>query len=782
MPPRGNSHRVKFTAGPDSDSDDDTTRSPVDDVGFTQPPTIHRPSVALFERDTEPLPEYYESQGIAPPLTRKQTSTNNQDLERGDHGINRSKSHALHSAYDRAQRLASRVRRPSYLTRRKSTERETGRSSPSQLTGDPVFPRLDEKSDDNTPRTEPYEANPAPSGTAEAHQIVRQMSTLAEMAAPSGPSNSGLMTPHGDRDPDYVEAPAQYRSGILFNLLKLYDREAEEAQEKRRSSGPLLPVSSPSGESSGRNTPRTRKWYEKAKNRSTSSLNSLVHALPKERPGLKRSRSSGMIATAAKKFRKPRLEDEIRITVHIAETISRQRYLTKLCQALMLYGAPTHRLEDFLRMTARVLEIDAQFLYLPGCMFVSFGDATTHTSELKLLRYSQGVDLGRLGEVHQIYKEVVHDVVGVEEATQRLDEAMSRKQRYNKWWLILLYGCASATVGPFAFDAGYIEMPISFLLGCILGALNYLVAPRSQLYSNIFELTAAVVTSFLARAFGSIPYKNGYLFCFPALAQSSLALILPGYIVLCSSLELQSRNLLAGSVRLVYAIIYSLVLGFGMMLGTTFYGSMDHNASSEYTCSPTPHVNEYIRKFPFVILFSLCLIMINQAKWKQTPLMLLISFSGYIVNFFSARYFHNNTQIANALGAFVIGVMGNLYSRLYHGLAAAAILPAIFVQVPSGLAASGSLVSGLVYANAITHDGGSNASVMLGNGNSNNTSLQGGASELANKIGSSRVYGNVVFDLAYGMVQISIAITVGLFLAALVVYPLGKRRSGLFSF
>ena len=59
--------------------------------------------------------------------------------------------------------------------------------------------------------------------------------------------------------------------------------------------------------------------------------------------------------------------------------------------------------------------------------------------------------------------------------------------------------------------------------------MQLIIAPKSELYSNIFEITAAVLTSFLARAFGSI--RDGELFCFSALAQSSIALILPGYIV-----------------------------------------------------------------------------------------------------------------------------------------------------------------------------------------------------------------------------------------------------------
>lgn len=38
-----------------------------------------------------------------------------------------------------------------------------------------------------------------------------------------------------------------------------------------------------------------------------------------------------------------------------------------------------------------------------------------------------------------------------------------------------------------------------------------------------------------------------------------------------------------------------------------------------------------------------------------------------------------------------------------------------------------------------------------------------------------------VFSVAASMIQIAIGITVGLFLSALIIYPLGKRRSGLWT-
>ncbi|KAG8408179.1 hypothetical protein J3459_018141 [Metarhizium acridum] len=92
------------------------------------------------------------------------------------------------------------------------------------------------------------------------------------------------------------------------------------------------------------------------------------------------------------------------------------------------------------------------------------------------------------------------------------------------------------------------------------------------MYNNVFEVTATIVVSFLARAFGSI--NEGNLFCFSALAQSGIVMLLPGYSVLCSALELQSRAIVPGSIRIVYAIIYSLLLGFGITVGAVLYGPL----------------------------------------------------------------------------------------------------------------------------------------------------------------------------------------------------------------
>ena len=153
--------------------------------------------------------------------------------------------------------------------------------------------------------------------------------------------------------------------------------------------------------------------------------------------------------------------------------------------------------------------------------------------------------------------------------------------------------------------------------------------------------------------------------------------------------------------------------------------------------------------------------------------MTLIAFAGYQANFWVSTRIATNIQISNAVGAFVIGCMANLYSRFFHGLAAAAKLPSIFVQVPSGLAASGSLVAGITSADQIS--GNATGVSVINNGTAGFLSAQDAA-------GTANVYSGTIFNVGYGMIQVAIGISVGLYLSALIVYPIGKRRSGLFSF
>lgn len=89
-----------------------------------------------------------------------------------------------------------------------------------------------------------------------------------------------------------------------------------------------------------------------------------------------------------------------------------------------------------------------------------------------------------------------------------------------------------------------------------------LISTRLRLTRIVIACLNAVLAAALAKT------KH---FCFASVASGSVVLILPGYIVLCGALELANRSIIAGSVRLVYSVLYALFLGFGLSAGSEVY-------------------------------------------------------------------------------------------------------------------------------------------------------------------------------------------------------------------
>lgn len=494
------------------------------------------------------------------------------------------------------------------------------------------------------------------------------------------------------------------------------------------------------------------------------------------RPRAMRPKSADMISTAVdiithggrnqsqQRFSNSALESHVGLISEVADIIARRDYLIKLCGALMEYGAPTHRLEEYLSASARALLIDADFLHVPGAVICTFADRTIHANNVDIVRKRGGLDFARLKDVFNVYKCVIHEKLTPEDGLREIEAIRRRPDTFSELFRILLFGVASVVVGPFSFESRPIDFGPIFILGCTIGFMQVKIVPRSEHFSNVFEVFASVLAAFVARALGSIKYHDGqYIFCFSAMAQSSIAMILPGFMMLNAALELQGRNIISGSVRMVYVIVYVLFLAFGLLIGTTIFGLIKHDAVSSTTCDiPTWFAADMNYKliytrFIWAPLFACCMGLIYQARWRQLPIMAFIAVCGHQANFWISTQLSSNPQVANAIGAFVIGCISNLYSRLFHGLAATAMLPAIYCQVPGGLASSGSLVAGVTSANEIAGNGTAAAH-------------------------ASSSDDGTIFTVGYSMVQVAIGISVGLYLSALVVYPYGKRKSALGSF
>ncbi len=438
------------------------------------------------------------------------------------------------------------------------------------------------------------------------------------------------------------------------------------------------------------------------------------------------------------------------------EVAVRRSVVLRLTYCFMLYGAPSHRIEDYVINLFEALDLDGRVNYIVGCTEICFinaphpSDPTTLYSYTTLVK-AQGLDVGRLGLSFRLYKDLIHGEISLEEAETKLVDLIDSPPFYKPWFLVPLYGVASALLSVWAFKGYWTDMSAAFALGSLVGVLQIVVTSRNPLYTNVLEVTAAVITSFGARAFASIGGSDQRYFCFAAIAESSIATLLPGYIVLCGALELQSKSVTAGSTRLFYAVIYSLFLGYGINVGSQLWAVIYPNAPTSAIC---PRGVDPRWKIVLVPTYLVVQAMLIRSRPIQIPLQVLFGSAAYTVDYFVSQ--RATAQIADTASAFTLGVLGHLYSRSRHGFAFASIIAGIMVLVPGGIAAQGGLISGITVP-------------LFSNETVN-----------AQQIYADNQYQS--FSVGAQMIQVAVGLSVGLLISALAIYPLGRKNNALFSF
>ncbi|GAA6030523.1 hypothetical protein JCM8097_006187 [Rhodosporidiobolus ruineniae] len=495
----------------------------------------------------------------------------------------------------------------------------------------------------------------------------------------------------------------------------------------------------------------------------------------------------GKAAKKKNKYKKYAHRDAI--VNHVATLLQKQEFILKLAKALMTFGAPSHRLESQLNATAAVLGVNAQFIHVPSVVIASFGDSGTHTSDTKFIKASGGLNLGALHAVHGIYRDVVHDEMGVDEGVVALERILKGKPLYNLWQRIAMAALCAGIISPMGFAGSFVDAFASGAFGGLLAFLNLFVARKNAIFSNIFEISVAALISFAARGLSTTGY-----FCYESVASSGVVMVLPGYIVLCGSLELASKNLIAGSVRMVYAIIYTLFLGFSIAVGSDVWYLFDPSSrSSSYIPSTGTTIegtfassNSSIAwqgSFTFtnsssgiidatqaslqkgsvmcyrdpswewwrqgISIYWLILLVpvystisslanMQPLRSRELPVMVVIAVIGYVANRAATTFIFERSDIVSFIGATVIGLLGNLYSRVFNGTSFTAMATGVLFLVPGGIAAAGGLA------------------MSSGGSDSYNSGLM----------------------IGFRMVQVAIGITIGLFFASFLVYSVGTKRRG----
>ncbi|KAJ2080785.1 pheromone-regulated protein prm10 [Coemansia sp. RSA 988] len=407
-----------------------------------------------------------------------------------------------------------------------------------------------------------------------------------------------------------------------------------------------------------------------------------------------------------------------------------QRFLVLITKALMMYGSPLHHLESNLMRTARLLDLELSASAMPGLVLLSFEDSLTHTSETKIIRCASGWDMHRLDQTNQLLRRVVYYDIEVKEAITELETIITAAPIYAWYWQVLNWGASSWSLCLLCFGGSWADSGISLVLGLIAGAMS-LAAGKFSGYTNFFEISVSIVAGVLSAALS----KWG---CFGAISLSATVVLLPGLVMATGVIELSSRHMVAGTVRVFYALLLAFVISYGLLIGVEIYNKIAGNQLLDGAqmdlgqCKPLTRWS-WFGLFPVAIVNVAVLVNIH---WRHWISVIVIAGASY-GTFWLFRFYLELNDLATVAASFVLGMVANIWSKFTGQTAYMILLPGEMFLVPGSIG------------------------------------VRGFTSMLSREEGAKGL------GLALQMITTCLGIMVGLFASTFLVYPRGKQYSAL---
>lgn len=350
-------------------------------------------------------------------------------------------------------------------------------------------------------------------------------------------------------------------------------------------------------------------------------------------------------------------------------------FCLELGRAFQAYGIPAHRFEDALARVCARLGLDGQFFGLPTAFFASLGQGGHHWT---FIQRSPGgeTNLEKLSDLQETTDALIEGRIDATEARTRVEGILSAPDRWGPWLTVLCFGLGSAPAAMF-LGGGWREMALTALLGMLVGLSALLLGRRAGL-ARLVHPVAGVLVGYLAVAaawrFEQVSPQ--------ILTVAGLIVLVPGLRLVVSMNELATGNLVAGTARLVDTAMTFLSLGFGVALGQRLAGSLMDRALQG---TPLPLPASTV--LPILLLAAAAFVVIFKARPRELPWI----FAACLLAFYGTRQGSVllGPQFGVGLGAFVLGLGSNLYTRFKHRPSVVTLLPGLMVLVPGGLGFKG---------------------------------------------------------------------------------------------
>ncbi|KAG0569507.1 hypothetical protein KC19_6G095600 [Ceratodon purpureus] len=408
----------------------------------------------------------------------------------------------------------------------------------------------------------------------------------------------------------------------------------------------------------------------------------------------------------------------------------RRRFLRRLTVALVSYGSSAPRTEYLIKSASKRLKVKTKIAVLNSLVILMFVDTADATKEeLHLVKLNGSVDVNKLQQIDELANSVGLRDTPVMMGQWKLQATVKSPSCFEEWyWQLLAFVISAGTGALLFFQGNYWDAVFSMFLGLVVGII-FLLVPFFPVFGIVAEFSSALVVSFLARVFTH--YFVHLDVCFFAMAISGLVWLLPGQNLTIGVSEVVEGAVVTGSARIVKALVSSLQLGFGLMIGEKVAWWLPK-------LEPTPCADPNISPWFLIIwvlgfVFSMNILL--RARWGQWFGMTLVAGIGYVAYELTEKGF--GAETAAVLSSFAIGLSATIFSYAIRDIPLSMVMAGIQVLLPGGIGVQGvdilmkedvmsgisfmmnmvivclSITIGLLLSKVLLHDGVFGATKML---------------------------------------------------------------------
>ncbi|KAL2652223.1 hypothetical protein R1flu_020351 [Riccia fluitans] len=360
--------------------------------------------------------------------------------------------------------------------------------------------------------------------------------------------------------------------------------------------------------------------------------------------------------------------------------VMKRRFLRRLAIALVAYGSSSPRAEYLVaRAGERLHEKLNISIFYSAILLVFPGSGDPCRDETYLDRVEVDTDVAKLQQVDEIANGVGLPSTPLSDAYRRLSSVARKESPFGSWSTLLGYTITAPTAALLFFDGGIWDAAFSLLLGFVVGLLSLYSSSLTAL-GDILEFVSAIFVSFTARLISEYFQHLGV--CFFSMALSGLVWLLPGEGLTVGVSEVVEASLVTGASRIIRALVASLQLGFGLVVGEKimFWGK----SSVKEQCKPV-QLSQWWDVL-WLLAFSSAVNVLLRARPWQWPGMIVTAAAGVLINDLTESF---GKEISAVLASFAIELTANLYSDFSRDIPLSMTLSGIQVLLPGGLGVQG---------------------------------------------------------------------------------------------